>query len=543
MGMTFATLHLYGVEKLALTPLLAQGDLLRELNVPWLSVVPAYDPEHRENDRLEKQAKRLTKGNEGAAALLFYYFDDDWFRCCFYRSGRKLLDCGSRESWSKLGKQLNLLFGEDAPAKALRYGPRCFGLEEQIRLLEETIGAALYDIPEEEARRVPRGDATLRAIKAREAALRKRPNQFVLTELPPEEWPESVRVKMQLYELLRPQGSLYRVSLLFGYIGNTAYVIPQHRSRLAYPYTDKAHVDHLILYDGVSGEIADRSFPGEITCAPLWLTKDGALIYLFAEIERETVTGSSWSRSGGRNYVRCLAPDGGERWRFVPEMNEHQCLQHISTSADGIITLLASAIDGEIKADGLLFQLDGETGQLLNVRRVPAEDGMFRLAAVPALDAFVYDSMHKKELVLLDGKFQEKARRAQHDGRVFPAADNICGRVLWSNNYYVDPRSVELYNLETGGYEKLRLEIPALILARLADGRLLGINEKQTHLTVFDNSGAVAARCSVPGMLTSVWQEDDQICIVEARETDSPGQAFPEMMDEKSIHVWRLDPA
>lgn len=544
MGTTFTTLHLYGVERGDLTPLLAPGDLLREQNAPWLSVVPADGPPHIETkERLEKLAKRLTKGRDKAAALVFFWFDDEWFLCECIRSGRRKTGCRSNESWVKLGKELNALFEDEAPGKAFRYASRCYGLEEQVRLLEETAGTALYDIPEEEPRRVPRGDGTLREIKARETALRKRPNQYVLTELPREEWPESVRAKRRLYEQLRPQWRHYHVDRLLYETGSTSFVIPQHLSRLAYPYTDEAHTDHLILYDGASGELADRSFPGSIPLAPLWRTKDGALVCLFSKIGRETVTETSWSRSGGRQYVCCLAPDGVERWRFVPEMNKHQYLQHVFTSSAGIITLLAPAIDGQIKADTLVFQLDGETGQLLNARQVLLKDGMFRLAAVEALDAFVYDSMQKKELVLLDGELREKARWLPCGLPVVPTARSICGSVLWVDHYFTDPRAVELYDLETGGYEKLRLEIPALVMARLSDGRLLGVNEKQTLLTVFDRSGTVAARCSVPGMLTSVWQEADRICIVEMRGPNSHGFVSPETLDAMSVHVWRLDPA
>ena len=50
MGMTFCTLHLYAVERDALVKRLAPGDLLREQNAPWLSLVPVYDPEHVETE-------------------------------------------------------------------------------------------------------------------------------------------------------------------------------------------------------------------------------------------------------------------------------------------------------------------------------------------------------------------------------------------------------------------------------------------------------------------------------------------------------------
>ena len=57
MGMTFDTLHLYGIPREELLPKLRPGDLLREQNAPWLGLVPACDPEHAETQRLEKLGK------------------------------------------------------------------------------------------------------------------------------------------------------------------------------------------------------------------------------------------------------------------------------------------------------------------------------------------------------------------------------------------------------------------------------------------------------------------------------------------------------
>ncbi len=135
MGRTFATLQLWGVDREKAEPLLQPGDLLREQNAPWLGVTPAYDELHGEARRLEQLAKRLTKGRD-AAALLFDCFDDEMFSCSLYRNGRRTATCRSGGSWAGLGKQLNALFGEDAPAKALRYASRCTDLEEQLALLE-----------------------------------------------------------------------------------------------------------------------------------------------------------------------------------------------------------------------------------------------------------------------------------------------------------------------------------------------------------------------------------------------------------------------
>ena len=88
MGMTFTTLHLWGIGREALLPRLEPGDLLREQNGPWLGVVPDEET-CGDLQRLEKLGKLLTKENGSAAALLFYYYDDDWFLCRLYQGVRK----------------------------------------------------------------------------------------------------------------------------------------------------------------------------------------------------------------------------------------------------------------------------------------------------------------------------------------------------------------------------------------------------------------------------------------------------------------------
>ena len=248
MGMTFCTLHLFAVERDALVKKLAPGDLLREQNAPWLSLVPVYDPEHVETQRLEKLAKALTKGTPQAAALLCSYFDDERFLCSFFRDGRKQAGCLSQESWAKLGKKLDELFGDTSATKAFRYAARCFDLEEQVRLLEDSVGTALYDFPEEEQpRRVSRSDRTLREVKAREAALRKRPKQFVLTEMAREEWPERLRLREALLKLLRTAWRTYQLSTLLYNMDYILFDVPGARDLVSYPYIDFEQHRHGVL--------------------------------------------------------------------------------------------------------------------------------------------------------------------------------------------------------------------------------------------------------------------------------------------------------
>ena len=97
-----------------------------------------------------------------------------------------------------MGKKLGECFGDDAPSRAFRFVSKCGNLEEQLKLFEETVGTALFELQEEVPRRVERCDKTLKEIKAREAALRKRANRFKLTELPEAEWPEEQKYRQRL---------------------------------------------------------------------------------------------------------------------------------------------------------------------------------------------------------------------------------------------------------------------------------------------------------------------------------------------------------
>ncbi len=531
MGMTFSTLHLWSAERAALEPLLAPGDLLREQNAPWLSVVPAYDPEHQEARWLEQLAKRLTKGTDGAA-LLFDYFDDVLFVCSFYRNGKKTASCRSGESWAKLGKQLDTLFGDDAASKALRYASRCTDLAEQLVLLEETVGAALNDIPEDEPRRVLRGDKTLREIKAREAALRKRPNQFALTELPEEDWPETPRAEKKLKELMdaRHPGT---ANWLLSYSHD--FRVPQQSHRIAYPYYDEQHRDYLALFDGRSGQLKELGPFAEQPVRALYRTGQGELVMLFYRILQQNADGSSWSRSAGGGAVVCLDEEGGERWRFAPELKT--TLTHAHTSPEGIITLYESwGVQWGVPHGAQLWRIDGETGEILYSRRLPEIEHMLHLSPVEALDAFVYANRETKELVLLDGSLEEKSRWGGFKGYEYFLPWQICGGVLWDQRCG-DQHAVFFCDLRDGTVRKTPLEIPAYVAAVLPDGRILAVNGENTTLIVFDREGRVISRCRAEGVLGRVWQEPGRVCLGEQLWEGPFG------MERGPFRILRLDPA
>ena len=544
MGMTFCTLHLFAVERDALVKKLAPGDLLREQNAPWLSLVPVYDPEHVETQRLEKLAKALTKGTPQAAALLFSYFDDERFLCSFFRDGRKQAACLSQESCAKLGKKLDELFGDNSATKAFRYAARCFDLEEQVRLLEDSVGATLYDFPEEEQpRRVSRSDRTLREVKAREAALRKRPKQFVLTEVAREEWPERLRLREALLKLLRPAWRTYQLSTLLYNMNYILFDVPGARDLVSYPYIDfEQHRHSVLVYNSRTGEHWEPKAPPGIPDRAVWQTRQGDVALLYARILSEQVSGSSWSCSGRCSWVICLGRDGTERWRFEPEMHREQSLEHIHSSEDGVVTLFASGINGGIVAGAKIFQIDGETGKLLRMRSIPHGNEVHHLAYSKELKRFVYCERITKDLVLLNDELEETARWPNYKGDAFFRENNFCGRLLWEQRYY-DMRSVYLHDLLDGTVRKVPLEVPVYVRSVLPDGRILGVNEKQSILTVLNGEGIVVSRCTVPGMIQCILPEMNGVFIGELRLPKNDFVTSGALFDEAETHVWRLDQA
>lgn len=541
MGTTLTTLNLYGAERSEIEAMLAPTDLLRDQNSPWLTIVPLHGSEDSNYERLEKAAKKLTKQND-AAALLFYYFDDDRFTCSLYQSGRKSASCQSFQSWAKLGKKLSERLGDAALPKAFRYSINCSSLEEQIELLEETIGTALYELQEDEPRTVLRGDATLRRIKAREAMLKKRPNKFKLTELDPGDWPRELQYRQKLYDTLRPQWQKYGLTFFMHQTDMSRNMVPGSEGLIAYSYTSdwSAHQDNLLFLNGKTGECTEFGpFDGSGAVA-VWQTKSGETVILLPRY-KPTLQELKEGRQESPFRLLCVSRDGTEQWNFQPELTGTQTLQHVHTSEQGVITLFAGGIYASVKADARIFMIDGNTGKLLHTLSYPYQDNMQHMIHVAAMNAFLLCRRSANELVLLDETLCEMQTFEGFTGSYYFNENQLCGSILWEGDSW-NHRFVTLYDLQNKTERKINLEIQAYPIAVLQDGRILGINEKQNVLTVFDPAGNVAARCTVPGKLSMGVLNDGRVCLTEVRGPDTHGYVCDELFDETSVHVWRLDP-
>ena len=551
MGTTITSLHLYGVERDYFIPFLSEGGLLRDVNPPWLSIVPSDDADRLDPSRMERLAKNLTKQQAEAYALLFFYFDDDAFACKLFKAGKRVAGCQSNQSWAKLGKALNLLFDDESPAKALRYASRCFSLDEQVQLLEETLGVALLDFPEEAPRIVPRGDTLVRAIKARESALRKRPNQCILTEVPFEAWPEAFQAKQRLYDILRPYWQQIHVTELLGEIASQSYIVPYHEHIAAYPvYNMRTHSSTIYLFNVHSGQPAQFILPNisvaSYSASVLWATKTGASVFLVCRFLRtrikDTPFGPTPVDENTRPYLVCFDADGQELWKFCVE-EERDNLQYVHTAPDGTITLYSGyhSIYHEGKTDhfdGYVYQIDGETGALLRSRRFPAsEDKMIHLMRVDAIDGFIYSAMGTGDLIVLDADLREVAR-----WRGFPykpyTSHTICGSVICDTTISGE---FILLDLRNGKISRVHPEVPAHPIAVLSDGRILGRNDNGNRLTVFDEGGKVTSRHTVPGALQYFAVEDQgRVLLSEWRSSEDITFYCEESLDASSMHVWQL---
>lgn len=546
MGTTFTTLNLYGAERSTVLSLLLPSDQLQDQNAPWLTVVPSHDTEDGNLQRLEKAAKKLTKASD-AAALLFFYFDDDMFSCTLYQNGRKSASFENDQSWAKLGKALGERFGDDTILKAFRLASKCSSMEEQIKLLEETVGTAFYELQEDEPRTVPKSDVTLRSIKAREAMLKKRPNRFNLTELALADWPKELQYRQKLLYALRPQWRAYHLSGLLYDTNMKKYLVPGGDGMLSYPKLLVWNADwgaqqsKLFLMNGKTGDRRELGpIPGSIIHA-VWQTKDGGTVILrvqTAAIEQKEVIGPNHREIYS---VICVNKDGTERWRFEPELNGSQSLAHVHSSEQGVITLFANGINAVVKADTMIFQIDGETGAQLRTSTFPYQENVHHMIHVDALNAFLLCRRATKELVLLDETLKEMQSFGGYTDSYYFEEDQLCGSVLWKGDIW-NQRFVKFYDLQSGKSRKTPLEIPAYVHSVLEDGRILGVNEKQNTLTVFDSEGIVTARCKVPGTLCRVISENGTAYLTELRGPNTHGYVYDALFDQTTLHVWRLDP-
>ncbi|MBR1758446.1 MAG: hypothetical protein IJ744_06930 [Lachnospiraceae bacterium] len=540
MGTTLTTLHLYDVERSVLKPLLASTDQIQEQNAPWLTVVPTYGETDKTLTRFNKLARQLTQ-EEGKFALVFFYFDNDVFQCSLFQNGKKSASCESNKSWAKFGKKLNECFGDDKASKAFRYVSKCNSVDEQLTLLEETLGTALYALQEEEPRIIIKRDNLLQEIKEREARLRKRPNCYKLTEVQMEDWPKRFQYFERLYQMLRPQADKYDLVPAMYETKIEKYFVPGNDKIMVYPYQiDWGEFrDRILIMNGETLESRELGPISGKVLHTMWQTKKGELVLLICWNIPVKPEENDGARVRTLYRVVCLDENGKEQWQFNPDLGSHGSLEYIHSSEQGVITLFASGFDGRVKSCSMIFQINAETGELLRIRRDSRD--VHHMIHVDAMNAFLFCRRSAQELVLLNESLEEIQCIKEYKGRYYFEEDNLCGSVLWEEDYNYE-RYVDFYDLQSGKSHRVPLEVPSYVMDVLSDGRILGVNEKQNRLTVFDKEGSVIARCTVPGGIYRAFTEDETVYLVELRPSDDRGWIYDGLYEEMSMHLWRLDP-
>lgn len=519
MGMTLTTLSFLRFDVAAVSAQTEPTDLVRECNAPWLTLVPGEKFAIDSVLRLEKLAKSLTKQSDGAA-LHFYYFDDESFWCSVYQGGKKVASCNSATSWAKLGKKLDELFGDNLASTVFRLATKCSGLKEQLALLEEAVGAALYDVSDVEPRQVIRGKQTACAIMDRETALSKRKNEYQLAELPFSQWPKEYQRCRKAFDRMLADPNPDLLMTASDCLPN--YFIVPGSDRLVQFYP----MGEVILYDEVKDQVSWFTTPDAIPSHIIGMSKNGEYLAL------------SFSH---RRYVDCLQSiraDGTECWRFAPELIDGQELSHIHTSHEDVLTIFAKCVG----ADGHIWQLNSQTGAIIRTARIPYEKTVHQVAYVPAQNGFVYQERSTGDLILLNDMLEPVQRIADYAGSYLIEEKNLCGRFLWDE---LGGKSLCITDLLTGESRTVTLEVKSTLLKMLPDGRFLGTNEQRNKLLVYDCDGKMIARLPFKGLISHVFMMGDRVCAAELRfpkQTSIQGLLEPQPY-EASIHLWTLESA
>ena len=521
MATTLCSLHILGAKPADISPLLKGGDVIRTLNAPWLSVLPGQGEDDAGYTRMKKLAKR-----SGGKALVFFCFDDDEYELTIYEGGKRTGGFNSRtEMFAAKAKKVSLaLRGDLSLEKSLLLLRKCGGLEEQIELLEELLGVALYDIPEVDERRVEQGDEVRGRILAREKALRNRPNQYALTPLPQEEWPpvfaRSLRLAKEMCAMAAPfQASSLVTDLFYGYRwlppgrGAAAEVFEQFRPERA---------QAVVIIDEKKG--VRRRF----------ISKGDALVHVYWLTEESLPVCSV--RSGLYiGQLICLDHDGGIRWRFAPKLTEHEGLTIWHTSDDGVITVHASM--GTRPIESRIWRIDGETGRVLHECAISAEHILIHLVWVEAINAFAGYAIGTNELIVLDSALNETRAVSLGPDSVRLDLGTYDGPYIMLTDFRnSSPLSDALiqYDLRDDSMTAISLEMSNLSFETLLqDNDICTVRiTNGLPLCIFNAQGRLISRNSVKGGTNGVFQEGDACYVISSDSTSTL---------DTEIRLWRLD--
>ena len=545
MGTTLNTFHVFGAKTEEVSHFLAPDDVVREANTPWISAVPGNDADRLDPTRFGKIVKKLSKSLPDAYALTFYYYDDDFFSVSLFKAGKKLADARSHESWAKLGKQLDILFSDNLSSKAFRSVSACQTLDDELSLLEETLGLALFDTCIDDPRRVERCDKTLKEVKAKENALKKRPNSYKLTELPVDIWPDYVRTNKMLFETIKPDWDRYGAFRLIADMFKD-WFNPPFDNELSFFTAVEVKVaegnvtaeSSLLCFNSETGKLKQTALiHGGYAHKILAVTKNGdPVCCMSANIKK-----ADGSIVRGAQLIACIGSDGDLRWSFIPDCSS---IVPLETTPEGVVTVYTPAFNTikDNSMDSVVYRLDAETGEILFKGSIPGSESFDGMACVDSINGYAYFNRTTNEFIVLD---RELNRIAVYDApsnlRYFHTdKDHVSGSILWNSNPSFS--GVSLIDLKDGSFRRINTETKALIVFVSEDGRLFGINEKGTLLTVFDPSGRVEARIKIDGF-NSILAVNGDICVSAVKNgLRNDGFVSDEIVENAETDLFKVEP-
>lgn len=481
MGLTLTTLAIYG-DAAPLLPLLKGGQSVRTHCPGWTVVLPGETEDHGYSS-LQKLARKYP-----GACLYFHNFDDDFFVLHLYADGKRKAVLSSDTDVERSSKPELIspaLFGDDRATAALKLIAKSGDLEEQLTILEQTLGVSLMEDPEFEPRTVAYSTAAFDALAARLAALKKRKNTYKAVLLDEADVPQE----------------LHSVSPM------SAYGPP------------KLHTTALPAFDS-----AGRPLAGEVQVD----SRQDALAHPSGDY-----MGCAFLEHRPSVAVR-MNREGEILWAFAPQGLE-SLLVCPAKDADTLLVLEPLA-----RRDARLWLLSAADGRILREALLPEGcAGMPRWIGCIGQYAAFWRTQDSRGFLLLDEQLRIVARREIPDMAVpFANPTTVAGSVFWGQNVFT--HQVVSYDVADGTLTEIPLEDKAYFTGLGADGLLTAIKTGK-ELLLFDRAGKLVSKHPFKGVATlqNIPVIGGKMYIVE--EMGSMAQVFQDVRPEK--RVWRLDKA
>ncbi len=508
MGLTFCNLYIPAACEAALEKHGAAGDVLRRGTPGWIGILPGED------EPFENALKRLRRiaNAAGEPCLLFIYSDDDDFDLSLLQGRKTMASVTYSIKPTKVAGFDFLLPNGNEDAKKLKK-LASGSLKEALNLLEETFGLPFYDYQPLSPRAVKRGDAAWKALLAREAALKKRRNQYNLELVPPEDWPEDIGFTYRMLSCLKQAGEMSRFvgGIRFdrkNSIGPYGFVISggwKNSKQIILRYDDR---------DGSLTRIPDVYNAEEIISA----SDDGAPICMLSGVKQI-----------GLQYVAKLCPDGTLEWLCHPNAdNDAPDLHCCCVLPDGsVVAYSREAIWRVSPSDGRILQ---------SVSYPKDEQPLSTMRYCTQLGRFLTSMGQEYTLKLLDEDL--RVVKVWDTGKV---PFDPCGPCDQSGIWMTYREPVYRLDFQTGEIRKVRPEVSGLILNVFSDGVLASVSESsmRTLSLLSPVDGSVVFRHTFDGCICGLTEWNGEKYALEFM---GSSMAFISLDLLLSVRVWKLMP-